>query len=71
MLSELLDLHKHKCILDVSGASACTISSFVKTAVLNNYEQVSRVLNLGAHQVQSSTFMPTLGPRGKRGEKRQ
>lgn len=37
-----------------------------QTVVLNNYEQVGWVLNLGAQRVQSSTVMPTPGPQGKK-----
>lgn len=56
-----LDAYKHKCILDV----------FRATVVLNNYEQVGWVLNLGAQCVHNRTVTPTPGPRGKRGERRQ
>lgn len=37
-----------------------------QTVVLNNYEQVGWVLNLGAQRAQSSTVMTTPGPQGKR-----
>lgn len=39
--------------------------------VLNNYEQVGWVLNQRAQWMQSSIVIPTTGPQGQRGEKRQ